>query len=203
MKEVEEFIQSGILEAYVMGLATPEEVLEVEAMIAKYSEVKAAIDHFADKLERTALDNAIAPDETIKPFLMATVNYTDRLASGETPSFPPILSEESKIQDYERWLSRADMVLPAENEGVFARIIGYTPEVITAIVWLKDYAPAEVHHNEYERFLIVEGSCDIFIGDEMHQLSPGDYLQIPLFADHRVVITSSIPCKVILQRVAA
>jgi mannose-6-phosphate isomerase-like protein (cupin superfamily) len=95
------------------------------------------------------------------------------------------------------------MVLPAENEGVFARIIGYTPEVITAIVWLKDYAPAEVHHNEYERFLIVEGSCDIFIGDEMHQLSPGDYLQIPLFADHRVVITSSIPCKVILQRVAA
>ena len=64
-------------------------------------------------------------------------------------------------------------------------------------------APEEIHTNEFERFLIVEGSCDIQIGETVHQLQAGDFLSIPLFENHFVTVTSSIPCKVILQRVAA
>jgi mannose-6-phosphate isomerase-like protein (cupin superfamily) len=54
-----------------------------------------------------------------------------------------------------------------------------------------------------EHFLIVEGTCDITIGDKVHHLVPGDYLSIPLYIDHDVKVTSITPCKVILQRVAA
>jgi hypothetical protein len=44
------------------------------------------------------------------------------------------------------------MVLPPDFKDIFARIISATPEVTTAIVWLKDIAPTEVHHKELERF---------------------------------------------------
>jgi mannose-6-phosphate isomerase-like protein (cupin superfamily) len=60
-----------------------------------------------------------------------------------------------------------------------------------------------VHDNEFEKFLILEGSCTITIEEEAHHLVPGDYLAIPLHKSHQVTITSEIPCKIILQRVAA
>ena len=61
----------------------------------------------------------------------------------------------------------------------------------------------EIHTKEYERFLIIEGTCDIKIGDDVFHLKAGDYKEIPLFIEHSLIVTSDIPCKVILQRVAA
>jgi mannose-6-phosphate isomerase-like protein (cupin superfamily) len=64
-------------------------------------------------------------------------------------------------------------------------------------------APQELHHDEHEKFLIVEGSCTISVEDKSYDLVAGDFLQIPLHKKHHVTVTSSIPCKVILQRAAA
>ena len=68
---------------------------------------------------------------------------------------------------------------------------------------LKHGAPTETHTNEYEKFLIVEGSCDLTIGTTVHHLNAGNYLSIPLYVSHDVKVTSAIPCKIILQRVNA
>ena len=134
---------------------------------------------------------------------MATIDYTERLKSGESPSFPPVLNENSKIEDYHEWLSREDMIAASEFEEIYAKIIGYTPKVTSAIVWIKNMTPEEVHNDEHEKFLIVEGTCDITVGEKIHQLKAGDYFAIPLHENHQVKVTSAIPCKVILQRVAA
>ena len=67
----------------------------------------------------------------------------------------------------------------------------------------KRFGSQEVHHDEYEKFLIVEGTCTITIGDEVHNLVPGNFLSIPLYKNHTVTVTSLIPCKIILQRIAA
>lgn len=199
---VKEFIESGILELYVMGMASNTEILEVENMAVKHPAVKLEIDSIAAALENMASSNAIAPNPVIKPFLMATIDYTERLKNGEVPAQPPLLSTNSKPEDYIDWLNRTDMVSTGSEE-LFAKIIGYTPEVISAIVWIKNYAPHEVHDNEYERFLIIEGTCDIIVADEVNHLVPGDYFAIPLHKNHMVKVTSLVPCKVILQRVAA
>ncbi|MEO5942329.1 MAG: cupin domain-containing protein, partial [Ferruginibacter sp.] len=106
------------------------------------------------------------------------------------------------IETYAPWLNRSDMTAP-DNEAIFAKIIGYTPEATTAIVWIKEYAPHEVHDHEYEKFLVVEGTCDIIVEGKVHSLIPGDYFAIPLHKKHVVKVTSIIPCKVILQRIAA
>ena len=197
-----EYIDSGILEQYVLGIASTAESNEVEMMAAANPEIQEEIDAIARSLEIFAQAVAVEPNPVIKPFLLATIDYTERLKNGEPISDPPILNENSRVADYTAWLSRADMASPGTAD-VFAKIIGYTPEAITAIVWLKDYAPQEVHDHEYERFLIVEGTCNIIVGEEVNQLVPGDYFAIPLHKNHLVEVTSSIACKVILQRVAA
>lgn len=202
MKTGKEYIDSGILEQYVLGCTSTEESMEVERRAAQDAAIKQEIALISAALLTYAGCDAIEPNPVIKPFLMATIDYTERLKNGEPASFPPLLNEGALIADYAPWLNRSDMVTPGTAD-VYAKIIGYTPEVISAIVWIKDYAPQEVHDNEYEKFLIVEGTCEIMVGDDVHALQPGDYFQIPLHKTHLVKVTSAIPCKVILQRLAA
>jgi mannose-6-phosphate isomerase-like protein (cupin superfamily) len=203
MLTTKEFIESGILEQYVLGIATAEECMEVEQRATNDFTIQEELKAIELAMENYAMANAVAPNPIIKPFLMATIDYTERLQNGEPISHPPLLSQQSSISDYAPWLQRSDMVVPINTNDVFAKIIGYTPEAITAIVWLKDYAPNEVHDNEHERFFIVEGTCDIIVEGKSHSLQPGDYFAIPLHNNHMVKVTSNMPCKVILQRVAA
>ncbi len=197
-----EYIESGILERYVLGIASADECREVESVAAANAVIRDEIEAIALSLEAYAKSHAVEPSPVIKPFLLASIDYTERLKNGEPATEPPVLNERSVINDYASWLNRSDMIAPVTND-VFAKIIGYTPAAITAIVWLKDYAPHEVHDNEYERFLIVEGTCEIIVENEINKLGPGDYFAIPLHKNHMIRVTSSTPCKVILQRLAA
>jgi mannose-6-phosphate isomerase-like protein (cupin superfamily) len=203
MNSILEYIESGILEMYVLGLTTREETKGVEQMAEAHLEIRNEIEIIRKNIESYIESYALAPAVTIKPFLMAIIDFSERMKNGEPSSFPPILSKDSQISHYSEWLNRKDMVLPEDFNGMYAKIIGYTPEATTAIVWLKNMAPPEVHHNEFEKFLIIEGSCDITIEGKIHHLIPGDYLSIPLHSYHNVKITSEIPCKIILQRIAA
>ncbi len=203
MDNISSYIDSGILEAYVLGIATGEEASMVEKLALAHPEIKEELEQIAISLEQYAADHAVEPHATMKPLLLASIDYSERLKNGEPETVPPLLNENITISDYDQWLNRPDMVMPENSDNVFLKIIGSTPEATTAIVWLKEFAPDEVHHNEHECFLIIEGSCDIRIGDKVHQLVPGDYLNIPLHIDHEVKVTSSVPCKIILQRKAA
>jgi len=202
MDEANGFIESGILELYVLGETTQEETAEVERMAALYDEIANEIETISIALESYAAHHAVAPPATVKPFIWATIDYMARMKNGEKPGFPPILNPKSKISDYAEWLDRQDLQLTEPLEDINALIIGYTPQATTAIVWIKDSAPPEHHTDEYEKFMVVEGACDIVIENKVHKMKPGDVLTIPLHVSHRVKVTSRIPCKVILQRVA-
>jgi len=203
MNEVSRFIDSGILEMYVMGDTSPEQNALVEKMTGKYPEIKEELYSIELSLEKYAMSQATEVDPTIKPFLMATVAYMERLAKGEKPSYPPQLHANSAISDYEEWLSRPDLALTEPLDEIDAHIISSTPERTMAIVWIRNGAPPEVHKKEYETFLIVEGTCNIVVDGKDNHLKPGDVFTIPLFLSHAVMVTSATPCKIILQRLAA
>ncbi len=199
-----EYIDSGILENYVMGMASHSERDEVEMMAAVNPDIRQEIDEISDALEKYALAHAIKPSPVIKPLLMATIDYSERVKRGELISFPPVLHENSKAEDYAQWLNRPDLDFSgSEQDNLFAKFIAYTPEIFTAIVWIKQETPREIHHHEHERFLIIEGSCDILVGNKSNHLVPGDYFEIPLHEYHSIKVTSHISCKAILQRIAA
>lgn len=203
MKNLKEYIESGILESYVMGTANAQESAEVEEMSAAYNEIRTELNSISESIEKYAELHAIEPPVTIKPFLFAIIDYTERLKNGEPVTNPPVLHKGSAIADYADWLKAEAAIAPNDFNNLHARIIGYTPESVTAIVWMKEFSPPEIHTNELEKFLIVEGTCNITIGEEVHRLVPGDMLSIPLYISHEVKVTSEIPCKIILQRMAA
>jgi quercetin dioxygenase-like cupin family protein len=202
MTTAEDYINSGILEQYVLGYTSNAETAEIALMAAAHPAVNKEIAVIEKSLEAYAMAQAVKPNPIIKPFLLASIDYMERIKNGELFTVPPVLHEGVAIEAYALWLNRSDMMAP-DDEAIFAKIIGYNPEVTTAIVWIKEYAPPEVHDHEYEKFLVVEGTCNIIVEGKVHALIPGDYFAIPLHKKHFVKVTSIIPCKVILQRIAA
>lgn len=201
-KEAQDLIDSGDLELYVMGQLSDKEESHIRAMAERYPLVAEEIQAISIALEQYATQQARAPHAATKPFVMATLNFMARIQAGENPSNPPIITEHTSIADYQQWLHRPDLQLTQELKDAYAHIIGYTPQAITAIVWLAQGAMPESHHDEHEKFLVVEGTCCVTIEGVEHHLVPGNTISIPLYAQHHIQVTSAIPCKVILQRVA-
>ncbi len=203
MNNLTEYIESGILELYVMGATTPDESREVEEMAAAHYQIREELNTISQSLEQYAQANAVQPHPTVKYLLLATIDYMERLKKGEQPASPPELTAASRPADFAMWLNRPDLQGPDVVTEIYVKLIGATQQATTAIVWLQEEAHNEVHHDEYERFLIIEGTCDITVGEEINHLKPGDYFAVPLHQPHTVKVTSQEPCKVILQRVAA
>nr|WP_199079754.1 anti-sigma factor [Pedobacter sp. ASV19] len=63
MEEVRAYIESGILELYVLGQLSAEEQGEVEGMAAKYAEIRKEIEAIEIAMETYAISNAVLPSE--------------------------------------------------------------------------------------------------------------------------------------------
>jgi anti-sigma-K factor RskA len=63
---IQEYISSGIVESYVLGLATEQERAEFEQNCAQYPAVLEARIAFENSLEQAAIANAIAPAQGLK-----------------------------------------------------------------------------------------------------------------------------------------
>lgn len=81
----QEYIQSGIIESYVLGLASEEERKEFEAYCDQYPEVRAARDAFEKRLEEQAFSNAIAPDPDQRVKLLNSLGLEDNAAAMAAP----------------------------------------------------------------------------------------------------------------------
>jgi anti-sigma-K factor RskA len=64
------YIESGIIESYILGVASPEEIAELELLCTQYPEIKAAVDAFALVIEQQAMAGAITPPPAVKENLM-------------------------------------------------------------------------------------------------------------------------------------
>jgi len=77
--DIKEYIQSGIIEQYVLGLATAEEVVELEQLRIQYPEVNQALTDFEKDFENHLLSNPIPAPSFIKASL-------EKELFGETPA---------------------------------------------------------------------------------------------------------------------
>jgi mannose-6-phosphate isomerase-like protein (cupin superfamily) len=198
-----ELLDSGLLELYAIGCLEGSELDLVKRAMSDDPEIVREVAQIERTVRLLAQAGAVAPNPTIKSLLLAKVDYAERIANGEIVAMMPVLNERSRIEEFEHWLSREDMQMNSSFDDAQVCIISDEPEKMTAIVWLKAGAPPEVHTDEYEKFLIVEGTCDLTIGESVNNLQRGDFLSVPLHISHNVRVTSAIPCKIILQRVKA
>jgi anti-sigma-K factor RskA len=66
LEDIKAYVESGILELYVLGDVTPEERAQVEAMAQKHPAIKAELDEIGRSLEFYAEENAVEPSENLR-----------------------------------------------------------------------------------------------------------------------------------------
>ncbi len=67
--DIREYIQSGIIEQYVLGLANAGEVAELEQLRNEYPELNEAILNFEKTFEEHLMANQVQPPANIKASL--------------------------------------------------------------------------------------------------------------------------------------
>ncbi|MBC7775773.1 MAG: anti-sigma factor [Phycisphaerae bacterium] len=71
--DTQSFIQSGLLEAYVLGQCSAEERAQVERMAAEHVEVRAELDSIEASLEGYAAAHAVQPPDWVKASIMKRI----------------------------------------------------------------------------------------------------------------------------------
>ena len=192
---------SGKLEAFVLGTLPADERFVILKAIANHPAVRDEIARLETALERSSQGAFDVGKRGLKTGIMERLK-ADAWHQDE-PGTPPILHAGSSRSDFAQWLDLPEMAAPADYDDPFFIPIGQTPQALTAIVWMRKGSPEEVHTDLIEKFLVIEGSCEIRTAASITRLGPGSVHSIPLHVVHEVVVTSVVPCKVIVQRVAA
>lgn len=94
--DIQAYIQSGIIETYVLGFASDEESAELLRLAAQHSEIKAALEAFEIAIEKTASNNTIPPPQELKNKIMLSLKAEEE--KNDLPGIAPIISLNEKIE---------------------------------------------------------------------------------------------------------
>ncbi len=91
-----EFISSGLLELYALGIASPEEKVMVEEYLQKFPELRQELNEIESSLEDYAQANAIQPDAFLKEKLL------NKIASQAIEKEKPLLHATPVVKNVYR-----------------------------------------------------------------------------------------------------
>ncbi|SKB35252.1 anti-sigma factor [Daejeonella lutea] len=94
MKDLKTYLESGILELYVLGDLSREEIREVEQSIAQYPEVKAEVEAIENALQAYAISNAIEPSESVRSKILNSLE-TSPVEEARVTHLRPVESSSS------------------------------------------------------------------------------------------------------------
>lgn len=109
--DVKAYIESGVIESYIMGIADEQEVSELMNLAAQYPEIKQALHEAEASLEAFSLANATPPPSAVKKAIF------EQLSS----EFSPIAEapEETKVVSFNfRWVAVAAVILLVVSSGL-------------------------------------------------------------------------------------
>lgn len=89
MEAVKEYMESGVLELYILGQLDAAESVEVENMAEKYAEVRAEITAIERAMEAYAFENAIEPSANVQEKVLAQISkYAQAIPSSDNKTIP-------------------------------------------------------------------------------------------------------------------
>jgi len=95
---IQEYISSGILESYVLGNATPEEIKEVEIYASKHPEIKLELEEIEKAMNTYATQHSITPPAHLKEKILGKiVNESQTPANEKEAKVISLYDKETKI----------------------------------------------------------------------------------------------------------
>ena len=89
--DIKAYIESGIIESYVLGLASPEEAGELETLSLQNPEIKQAIESFETLIEKQAFDNAVAPSPNLKDKIFSALSTEFEQPQNNSDTITPVI----------------------------------------------------------------------------------------------------------------
>lgn len=193
----QEYLQSDQLGQYALGLLGPDEIADVERIAAAYPAVRLELDRLMQALNQYVSEECVTPSPALKSRVMMQLSQL-----GKPPAFGlnalPLINAYSDADQWQRTV--ASIKAPDNYRNLFVHILRQDGEAEQFLVWVKQMINPEIHHDERESFLILEGRCECSIEGGLVQLSVGDYLAVPVDLEHTVRVISDTPVKAIIQR---
>jgi anti-sigma-K factor RskA len=110
---LQDYISSGIVESYVLGLASIEEQREFEQYCSKHPELLAARENFERSLEKNALANAITPPGQVKENIWNKIKSTEASVISIAQNNHQTAQGESRNVSWFKYAAAAAIVLLA------------------------------------------------------------------------------------------
>jgi len=104
---IQEYISSGIIESYVLGLASPEERVEFEKMCALHPELVEARTNFELSIERQAFKNSVQPPGGSKEKIWSAIQQSTTTNASKIISMEPRKRRSTGL----RWFAAASVAL--------------------------------------------------------------------------------------------
>ena len=104
---IKEYISSGVVESYVLGLLTAQERFEFEQYCEAYPELKAARDAFELAVEKQAMENAVSPPANVKEKVFSAIQQRPVSNTSKIVSMEPTIRRSAGL----RWMAAASIIL--------------------------------------------------------------------------------------------
>ncbi|MEA5138809.1 anti-sigma factor [Arcicella rigui] len=113
---IQEYIESGILESYVLGATTQAESIEVERLAEEYPAIQLELMALQGTLENYALQYAQEPPATLKNSVMEAISKENGSTDTQENIIKPLYKQKSFTNKYS-WRFAASWVLLALSIG--------------------------------------------------------------------------------------
>lgn len=82
-------------------------------------------------------------------------------------------------------------------ENILVKRIGGDSLSTQFVIWVKDTVRTHRHEDHSESLLVMEGTGTFYMGNQVFEIKPGDFISIPRKTWHAVKVTSTEPLKVL------
>ena len=198
MNKVDDFIGSGIIKNYCHGCTNGEENKEVLLMASLYPLVRQEINKIKAGLSKKIIADEIIPSPGVKTSLMHRI-YTQQSVIHK--KFLPLMNNTKSFDDFNECITANNLQSSREGEDdIQVQELPSTNEIINIAAWVKNVQPQEIHHDMNEYIAVVEGTCDMYFGNNKRSYRKGEIIFVPQHVLHFAVITSVQPMFALVQR---
>lgn len=197
MINVQEYIESGVLNDYCLGLLSSSKQLQVEADCAQYPALKEELDAIRASLEKYKMSEALPGPTGMRERIWQSLAGIGIDGSVSTAELPVL----TKYSDKDSWLKMVKALLPTTlDQDLLVHVLRDDEEVFQSVLWTRVDYPDEVHDDLRESFMILEGECECYVEGEIIRIGAGGYFDVPMHAHHYVKILTKEVLAVVQRR---
>jgi anti-sigma-K factor RskA len=123
--DIKEYIASGIIETYVMGLCSPDEERELEQLRLQYPELNNAIIIYEKQMEKNMLQQSTLPDDAVDNRILSALDNMNKTEA-------KIISLPNKKQNWWKFVAAAAVALLMISAGLNYYLYRQTKKPIVA-----------------------------------------------------------------------